>query len=66
MGNIKMIPVILTRRQFETVRDIFDSNIQLKCIKLIQESSSGIGPNLSVEFDPTGPIKIDITDVDSW
>ena len=30
------------------------------------ESKSGIGPNVSIEFDPKQSIKMDITDVSSW
>lgn len=31
-----------------------------------EESTSGIGPNVTIEFDPKSTIKMDITDVESW
>ena len=31
-----------------------------------EESTSGIGPTVHIEFDPKSRIKMDITDVESW
>ena len=31
-----------------------------------EESPSGIGPSVTIEFDPKSTVKMDITDVESW
>ena len=35
-------------------------------VEWTEESTSGIGPNVTIEFDPKSTVKLDITDVESW
>ena len=64
MGEI-MKQVIITRKQFEKLREVFDM-YDLDRVVWREESTSGIGPNVTIEFDPKSTIKMDITDVESW
>lgn len=60
-----MTQVIITRNQFERLREVFDQ-YDLDRVVWSQESKSGIGQNVTIEFDPKANIKLDITDVSSW
>ena len=60
-----MKQIIITRKQFEQIKEIFDTYDMVDSIIWTEESPSGIGPNVTIEFNPKS-IKIDITDVDSW
>jgi hypothetical protein len=60
-----MKEVVITRKQFEKLREVFDM-YDLDRVVWREESTSGIGPNVTIEFDPRSTIKIDITDVESW
>ena len=64
MGEI-MKQVIITRKQFEKLREVFDM-YDLDRVVWREESTSGIGPTVTLEFDPKSTIKMDITDVESW
>lgn len=65
MGNI-MKQVVITRMQFEKLKAVFEMYDSVDRVVWTQESNSGIGPNVTIEFDPKQSIKMDITDVDSW
>lgn len=56
---------IITRNQFEKLKEVFEM-YDLDHVVWKEESPSGIGPNVIVEFDTKDKIKIDITDVESW
>lgn len=60
-----MKQVVITRNQFEKLKEVFEM-YDLDRVIWNEESTSGIGPNVTIEFDPKQPIKIDITDVSSW
>jgi len=61
-----MRQVIITRNQFEKLKEVFDMYDSVDRIVWKEESLSGIGPSVTIEFDPKSTIKIDITDTDSW
>ncbi len=61
-----MTQVIITRTQFERLKEVFEMYDSVDRILWKQESLSGIGPNVIIEFDPKQSIKMDITDVESW
>lgn len=56
---------VITRNQFEKLKEVFEM-YDLDRVVWKEESTSGIGPNVTIEFDPKSTIKIDITDVESW
>lgn len=60
-----MTQVVITRNQFEKLKEVFEM-YDLDRVVWREESSSGIGPNVTIEFDPKQSIKMDITDVSSW
>jgi hypothetical protein len=64
MGNM-MKQVVITRNQFEKLKEVFEM-YDLDRVIWREESISGIGPNVTIEFDPKQSIKMDITDVESW
>lgn len=57
--------VIITRKQFEKLKEVFEM-YDLDRVVWTEQSTSGIGPNVTIEFDPKSTIKMDITDVESW
>lgn len=61
-----MTRVVITRKQFEKLQEVFEMYDSVDRIVWKEESVSGIGPNVIIEFDPKSTIKMDITDVDSW
>ena len=61
-----MRQVIITRKQFEKLKEVFDMYDSVDRIVWKEESLSGIGPNVTIEFDPKSTVKMDITDTDSW
>ncbi len=61
-----MTQVVITRTQFERLKEVFEMYDSVDRILWKQESLSGIGPNVIIEFDPKQAIKMDITDVESW
>ena len=60
-----MKQVIITRKQFEKLKEVFEM-YDLDRVVWTEQSTSGIGPNVTIEFDPKSTIKMDITDVESW
>ena len=60
-----MKQIIITRNQFEKLKEVFEM-YAVDRIVWREESISGIGPNITIEFDPKSTVKIDITDVESW
>jgi hypothetical protein len=61
-----MEQIVITRMQFEKLKEVFDMYDSVDRIVWKQESTSGIGPNVIIEFDPKSTVRMDITDVDSW
>lgn len=61
-----MKQVLITRRQYERIKEIFEMYDTVDRIIWHEESTSGIGPTVTIEFDPKQSVKIDITDVESW
>lgn len=60
-----MTEIVITRKQYEKIKEVFEM-YDLDIVIWKQESPSGIGPNVTIEFNPKSSIKIDITDVESW
>ena len=61
-----MKKIVITRKQFEKLKEVFDMYDSVDRVIWTEESVSGIGPNVTIEFDPKSTIKMDITDVESW
>lgn len=61
-----MAQIVITRNQFEKLKEVFEMYDSVDRIVWSEESVSGIGPNVTIEFDPKQSIKMDITDVESW
>ena len=61
-----MTRVVITRKQFEKLQEVFEMYDSVDRVIWTEESTSGIGPNVTIEFDPKSTIKMDITDVESW
>ena len=60
-----MKEIVITRNQFEKLKEVFEM-YDLDRVVWKENSSSGIGPSVTIEFDPKSTMKMDITDVDSW
>lgn len=60
-----MKQIVITRNHFEKLKEVFEMH-DLDRVIWTEENKSGIGPNVSIEFDPKQSIKVDITDVNSW
>jgi hypothetical protein len=58
--------IVITRVQFEKLKEVFDMYDSVDRVVWQQESTSGIGPTVTIEFDPKSTVRMDITDVDSW
>ena len=61
-----MTRIVITSKQFEKLQEVFDMYDSVDRVVWTEESISGIGPNVTIEFDPKSTIKMDITDVESW
>ena len=61
-----MTRIAITRKQYEKLKEVFEMYDSVDRIIWTEESVSGIGPNVTIEFDPKSTIKMDITDVESW
>lgn len=61
-----MSRIIITRKQFERLREIFDMYDTLDQVVVKEENSNGIGPVTTVEFDPKATVRVDITDITIW
>ena len=60
-----MKQIVITRNQYEKLKEVFEM-YDLDRVVWSEESISGIGPNVTIEFDPKQSVKMDITDVSSW
>ena len=60
-----MREIIVTRKQYERIKQIFEMYDTLDQIKLLASNDNGIGQTTKLEFFPKA-ISIDITDVESW
>jgi len=60
-----MKTIVITKTQFQKLKEVFEM-YDIDTVTWSEESTSGIGPNVSIEFDPKSTIKLDITDVESW
>jgi len=60
-----MKTIVISKNQFEKLKEVFEM-YDLDRVTWSEESTSGIGPNVTIEFDPKSSIKLDITDVESW
>ena len=56
-----MTRVVITRKQYEQIREVFEMYDTVDRVIWTEESKSGIGPNVSIEFDPKQSIKMDIS-----
>jgi len=56
---------IITRNQYEKIKEVFEMYDTIDYVKIHEESTSGIGPTTTLEFNPSF-VKVDITDVESW
>jgi len=61
-----MTQIVITRRQFERLQEVFEMYDSVDQIVWREESTSGIGATVTIEFDPKSTVKMDITDVTSW
>lgn len=61
-----MTRIVITRNQYEKLKEVFEMYDDVDRIVWTEESISGIGPSVTIEFDPKSTIKLDITDVESW
>ena len=61
-----MKQIVITRNQYEKLKEVFEMYDTVDRIVWREESPSGIGPNVTIEFEPKQSVKIDITDVESW
>lgn len=61
-----MKQVIITRTQFEKLREVFEMYDSVDRVVWTEDNSNGIGPVTTIEFDPRSTVKVDITDVQSW
>lgn len=61
-----MTKIVITRTQYEKLRDVFEMYDTVDRIVWEEESLSGIGPNVTIEYEPKTPVRLDITDVSSW
>lgn len=60
-----MTQIVITRNQFYKLQEVFEL-YELDRVIWTENSTSGIGPNVTIEFDPKSTIKMDITDTESW
>jgi len=63
-----MNSITLTRKQLHQLREIVERFVETQNFTIESESTSGIGPTITVRFDLFEPAdtKIDITDVSNW
>lgn len=60
-----MMRLVITRNQYEKLKEIFDQ-YDIDQVVWTEENLSGIGSNITVEFDPTTSVKVDLTDYSTW
>lgn len=61
-----MSKIVITRKQFERLREIFEMYDTLDQVVVKEETSNGIGSVTTVEFDPKATVRVDITDMTVW
>ena len=61
-----MTKVVITRTQYEKIKEVFEMYNSVDRVIWQEENKSGIGPDVTIEFDPKSTIKLNITDVESW
>lgn len=61
-----MKQIVITRNQFQKLKEVFEMYKDVTQIVWSEESPSGIGPTVTIEFEPKGNVKLDITDVSNW
>lgn len=63
-----MTRIVITRTQYEKIREVFEMYDSVDRVILTEDPSkgAGIGAVTTIEFDPKSTVKIDITDVASW
>jgi hypothetical protein len=61
-----MTEIVITRNQYEKLKEVFEMYETLDYVIWRQSSPSGIGPTVEIEFDPKQSVKMDITDVSCW
>jgi hypothetical protein len=57
--------VIITRNQFERLKEVFDMYDTVDQILITETNESGIGPSTKMEYNPKSVV-VDITDVSNW
>jgi hypothetical protein len=59
--------IVITRNQYKQIKEVFEQ-YDIDLVEWMEESKSGIGPNVKIKFHTRVecPIEIDITDFDSW
>lgn len=60
-----MTQVVITRNQYEKIKEAFEMYDTINYVKLHIDNSSGIGQTVTLEYRPDF-VKVDITDVESW
>lgn len=60
-----MTIIVITRKQFDQLKEIFDG-YDIDKVIWKEESISGIGPTITVEYESPKLSKRDLTDVESW
>jgi hypothetical protein len=64
MGNI-MTTIVITRNQYEKIKEAFEMYDTIDYVKLHFDNSNGIGSIVTLEYNPSF-VRVDITDVESW
>lgn len=60
-----MTTIVITRNQYEKIKEAFEMYDTIDYVKLHYDNSNGIGPNVILEYNPSF-VRVDITDVESW
>jgi len=65
--SYRMTQVIITRMQFEKLKEVFEMyDLDRVIWNEYHSKGAGIGSVTTIEFDPKQSIIMDITDVSSW
>ena len=60
-----MTRVVITRKQFEKLKEVFEMYDTVDQIAITETHESGIGPTTTMEYNPKSVV-VDITDVSNW
>lgn len=60
-----MTKIVITRMQFERLKEVFDMYDTVDQISIIETHESGIGVTTKMEYNPKAVV-VDITDVSNW